>query len=597
MAIGLGNLGNIIEDFTNTLNQILGRTSNPAENEKGGSTDKLFDVKVGGSVLLEREKWLGNSKGKKVRYGFATLRLNDVRTFSGPGQTFFNPRTEEDAGPYFLDIPPQAITQKEIFANNITATRKGIIVETEGVVFKDIIIQGTTGVFPGQRGSATNPTPNFKDFTKPPQPARGVDPSSGKSKAPNVQTLSGYEEFLRLRQYFLKYAADKVRLDGDLFLIFINEKDNQTLIVEPLEFTMERSSRSPMTYNYKIILKAIGNLNAVFEGPGATAKERGGIIGFLEDVGNVAANVQATIQTGRAVVNASARLVQQISEAADQTFNGTLRQIEFATGDIADGLATVFSLPEILLRNATDTVLDIKENINEIGTTIYDAFGTSTDGFKVSTAGTTVSTTSKLEASSSEGRASQSADFVNQRAIADRIENDSRVSIPRSFIENAKEEVTEIANNLTDFVGLGDSSFDEIKGRVVTNPPDPLKVPNDDEILLLGSLQEITNGLNLTLSSNNMFASDAEDEFEASAAIFENEDIPEDRQIKITRPEFVKEITIMRGDTLERIAQREYNDPLRWLDLVVLNKLKPPYIDEAGGDGVRKPGETILVGE
>ena len=49
----------------------------------------------------------------------------------------------------------KSIQQKEIFANNITATRKGVIVESEGVVFKDIIIKGTTGVFPHQRGSAT----------------------------------------------------------------------------------------------------------------------------------------------------------------------------------------------------------------------------------------------------------------------------------------------------------------------------------------------------------------------------------------------------------------------------------------------------------
>lgn len=575
MATGIGQFGNIVDDFSNSLNSLLGNSTGQVAAFKGSDSD-LFNTKVGGTIKLERNKWIGNAgtNKKKVKYGFATLTLDQVK-----GGGF-----EEI---YYLDIAPQSIQQKEVFANNIQATRKGVIVETEGVVFRDITIQGTTGIFPAKRGDANSPLPN-KDFTAPPSAAAGLD-VNGRSTYPSVDTISGYEEFLRLRQFFLAYAQRKVETDGNLFLVFINEKDNQTLIVEPMDFTMDRNSKSPMTYNYKISLKGIGDLNALFSRANSDAAKRGGFLGFLEDVSNVSANIQASIQTGRAVFNQSIRLLTRLSQAVDQVINGPLRQIQFATQDINEGLSTVLSLPEILVRNATDINLNTRENLDQIGNTVNSALGIR--GGQTANTGAGVS---RLESASE--RATASATFAQQREISKAIANDNRVPLPRSFVEDTKNQLTNLNDNLADFVGMGDPAYDAVKGRVKTVQADPLKVVSDEEFLLMGQLMSVQSSLETSLATNIIFQSDADLSFQEATAQFRVDTLPEDQQIRINKPKSVKEIIVQRGDTLERIAQREYGSALRWVDLVVLNNLKPPYISETGGDGIAAFGGKILVG-
>ncbi len=575
MAFGIGNLGNIIEDFTGSLNAILGKKPGNVAAFKG-SEGELFNPKVGGTIKLDRTKWIGNagSNKNKVKYGFATLTLDQVK-----GGGF-----EEI---YYLDIAPQSIQQKEVFATNIQATRKGVIVESEGVVFRDITIQGTTGVFPGKRGDANNPRPNV-DFTAPPQEPAGVGPD-GMSQAANVSTISGYEEFIRLRQFFLAYAQRKVATDGNLFLVFINEKDNQSVIVEPLDFTMDRNSKSPMTYNYRIVLKGIGDLNALFGRADGDAAKRTGFLGFLEDVGNVSANIQATIQTGRAVFNQSIRLLTRISQAVDQTINGPLRQIQFATEDINEGLSTALSLPEILIRNTTSSILATRENINSIGNTVNSALGLR-GGFTTATG----AGQSRIESSSE--RASAASSFAQQRDTVDKITNDNRVPLPRSFIADSRASVNSLNDNLADFLGMGDPAYNAVKGRVQTLQPDPLKVVSDEEFIVMGNLMAVKSALDTALATNIMFEPDAEIAFQQATAQFQIDGLSEDQQIRIDKPRAVREYIIMRGDTLERIAQRELGDALRWIDIVVLNNLKPPYISDVRADGIRQYGDKILLG-
>lgn len=571
MAINIGQFGNIVEDFEKSLNQIFGGATNPGRN-KGGRD--LFNPAYGGSVVLDESKWLGNTRGPKVRYGFMVLDLSEIKSASGTKATPISSFSRE---PYYLDIPPQSIKQKEVFATNITATRKGIIVESEGVVFKDIVIQGTTGVFPGPRGGSNAPTSNlFSDPFRAPTSPAGVDPNTGRSRATGITTISGYEEFMRLRQYFLKYASEKVRRDGNLFLVFINEKDDQALIVEPLEFEMERNSKSPLTYQYRIVLKAIGNLNTIFEGTGSAGRASG-FLGVLEDVGNLSANVSASITQSRAVIAQSTRLLTRLSQSFEQTFVNPLRQVQFAMRDLSDGISTVLSLPEVIARNATSSTLDIAESTRQIGGSMNE--------FSVSTA------------TDQETRLAQTATFQQQQAIKDRLLTDNKVPTPRSALERVVAASRSLSDDLADFTNLGDPLYDTIKGRVATQTSSVIKTVSDDEFMLLGTLQELAAQLTLALASNGMFAADAEVAFERAQEQFESEDVPDNFKITIPKPNFVREVVIARNDILERIAQREYGDANRWVDLVVLNNLKPPYIDAAGGEGVLKPGDKILVGD
>lgn len=56
--------------------------------------------------------------------------------------------------------------------------------------------------------------------------------------------------------------------------------------------------------------------------------------------------------------------------------------------------------------------------------------------------------------------------------------------------------------------------------------------------------------------------------------------------------------TVLRGDTLQRIAYRALGDAARWYELADINQLSPPYIASEPGSAsarVLAPGATILV--
>lgn len=59
----------------------------------------------------------------------------------------------------------------------------------------------------------------------------------------------------------------------------------------------------------------------------------------------------------------------------------------------------------------------------------------------------------------------------------------------------------------------------------------------------------------------------------------------------------VRYVVVQYGDSLQRIALRELGDASRWLDLIVLNGLSPPYIvpPELATDRLVSPGDRIMV--
>ena len=59
----------------------------------------------------------------------------------------------------------------------------------------------------------------------------------------------------------------------------------------------------------------------------------------------------------------------------------------------------------------------------------------------------------------------------------------------------------------------------------------------------------------------------------------------------------VRYVDVHYGDSLQRIALRELGDASRWLELIILNDLRPPYVVDPSqkGDRLVSPGDKIMV--
>jgi hypothetical protein len=590
----LGPFNNIVEDFKKSLNNIFGLGTS-------GGSGKLSMasqiIRPEGDLTADTSdfdpnRWTGNTtrKGdKRLRYGFKMIDLKDFGTNLGLGS-----KSQTTTSTYYLDIPPQAISQKEIFATNITATRRGLVVESEGVVFKDIVIAGTTGVYPGPRDGFGGQQANFSDFTAPPKRAGGVQ-ENGTSKGSTV--ISGYAEFMALRAFFLKYSQSKIQKNGDKFLVFINEKDQQALVVEPLEFTMERNSKNPMQYQYRIVLKCITTLDAVFSSDLNGAADPGNII---NNIVNVSRNAAAAINQFRAAVGATNRLVQSVSQEIDKTLVQPLRLLATALNDVADARANVLAVPTVLRRNINEAVLGIQENrfTKPAKDLAKDLLASGAIVASAVAVGATANNSSAVGKISTRGStdAGTSNDLLNQ-AKADNyvsstinsLETSSLDPLPKSFVLSLRDQAQALADDCADAVNLGNTDYDKIQNRTQTIISNPLRQATANEYLLLGMSLRVVAALNQVLATNNLFLIDTEQTFEDDQAALKN-------IVDLQAPTTVRESTIMQGDTLERISLREYGTVTRWVELAVLNNLKYPYIDDTKADGVKAYGDKILIG-
>lgn len=590
----LGPFNNIVEDFKKSLNSIFGLGTSQGGSKLSVAT-RLINPEgdlTADTAAFDPTLWTGNTnrKGdKRLRYGFKMIDLKDFGSNLGLGS-----KSQTTTQTYYLDIPPQAISQKEIFATNITATRRGVNIESEGVVFKDIVISGTTGVFPGARDGYGGAQANFSDFTAAPKKGTGVQ-ENGTSKA--ATTISGYAEFMALRAFFLKYSQTKIQNRGNIFLLFINEKDQQALVVEPLEFTMDRNSKNPMQYQYRIVLKGITTLDAAFSSDTNGAKDPGSII---NDIVNVSRNTVAAIQQFRAAVGATNRLVQSVSQEIDKTFIQPLRLLGTALNDVADARANILAVPTVLSRNLNEAVLTIQENrftksqkdiaksllatgvIATVPVVLVATANNSSSSGKISTRGSTdpLTSTKLLNQAKADNFVSGS---VNS------LETSSMTPLPKSFVQDLREQAQALADDCADAVNLGDPAYDIIQNRTPTIVPNPLREATSSEYLLLGATLRVIAALNQVLATNNLFLIDTEQTFEDDQAALKN-------IVELEAPTSVRESTIMQNDTLERISLREYGTVTRWVELAVLNNLKYPYIAETRADGVRAYGDKILIG-
>ena len=376
-----------------------------------------------------------------------------------------------------LQINPQELTQDEIFAVEVTPTLRGILVEHHGSTLKDITISGTTGISPNRKEAGTN-----------------------RDGSPIFATgHSGYKEFHDLRSYFRLYVEEK-RLDstGNIRLVFRNYKDNEFLYVEPTKFTMKRSARKPMMYDYVITLKAVG------------IADRFAGVSDWKTLFDLANNLDSALE---------------YIDQAVRTINGAFGIINRFQRDIN----SILLAP---LNAVTQAVRAIQGGVNQTLTQLG----------------------------------------VTKRAINDLKNIASRIQL-----------------NFSDAVGRDTSAYNAASGRTQTIVGNPNRQTTYDELSIINALSDVQKGLLL-------IAALGDDIFEQN--VFEiNSEVTSvyGDLISLVEPSSVASIDILATDDIQTIAAREFGDPDKFRDIVLLNNLKPPYISATPEPGLLSPGSKILV--
>jgi len=131
-----------------------------------------------------------------------------------------------------FNINPQRETVSEPNASTTVFTQGGgKVIQGEGMISKDITIQGTCGLYPNER----------------------------RTRLPDSGIGSGLEGFKFLQNVFRRYCF--LRRFGDLTnglqLIYVNRRRQESWVVEPKAFTSEDATEHNFYFNYTIVLETL----------------------------------------------------------------------------------------------------------------------------------------------------------------------------------------------------------------------------------------------------------------------------------------------------------------------------------------------------
>lgn len=466
-----------------------------------------------------------------------------------------NSKNEDVAGFKSIPLPiaPSDITQDEMPSIKVKATQNGSVTNHGGIRFRDLVIKGTTGVFPN----------------------KGFGGATTGGRAPlrptSLEYRSGYESFQILRNYFRAYYHFKksgTPTAKDARLIFRNFKDGEDLVVELLKFSMVRSSTKPFMYDYALNFRVVGP---------AAELSAGDSLDIFQQIDKALNTGLEAIETARSTFLAATDILKQIESTYEQALMEPLRKAALAIKAFR-GLST--SLAD-LGPNLSATTLSAGDMLAVL--TQGGSPGERGDSQKTSRAAIKALGPKQLEIDYSQ--LPRSAQLALQKELV------AASNIPREVFEEAIVEITRIRDNAADKFNLGDDTYNEQSDRISTVEVDSDKTPTDSEFLLLAGFSQAIQGLTAILSSRELFP------ISFNAII---EDINEEFNdaLGLQVPEAVKELILPASMDLERLALQELGDSRRWIEIAELNRLKPPYIIQDISDtteNVVHPGERILI--
>ena len=480
-------------------------------------------------------------------------------------------------GEFKLQLNPQSLVQTENFSVNVTPTQNGIISEHNGIVLRDLIISGTTGLYPRKGSELRKPSKNN---------------SNSGILTGDLMSKTGYQEFQELRNYFRAYSEYKKQV-GDLnraaIMIFINRKDNEQLIIEPLSFTMERQAPKSFLYDYKIICKVIDTYV-----PGKAV----GFEGILEQLDSGIDKVVDTISEARSILSNGIDILTSLEREVANTILDPLREVSLFVKTVQNVGRTIADMNYRFVSNFSSD-----EAFQQLSR-LYDDINTNT----ISISGwDSIIARKKLKELISDiflakgiflsltynELSSMNLDDVplSDAKIRDIEDEEARViAQPRSFYENLLVEVQRVRDNAIEQFGLGDSRYNEYADRISTVADDYSKVPTSQEIQLLEGFNLAEKAiLTILTNSRSLIQGNTEEKMNSPESYFNNE-------INIDVPSSVTEVVIPPNTTVEDLSYQYLRDYSRWIDIVQLNNLIPPYIDDISTNPrIKKPGDKLLI--
>lgn len=576
----------------------------PALNIKSKNWDKLYPYRllviniktnqpVGGSVQVQTSESAG------IDYVLSQVPMGGSWTYNFP-------------------ITPQSISITDQYAINTVATMRGVIEEHNGVKFKNIAMSGTTGIWPLKPTIAGLPkTPSivgslfgnglesFSRVAK--QAGKLAKAATGEGNATAAQkpeataaslTSTGYYQALLLGQFLERYAVAKKDPNNKHWRLVLDiQKENQAFVVTPVGFSLQKSQQSPMEYMWSLQLKAWKRIE-VGSVPPAKNKPVSLSPNLLQKINN-------TIRETRRTLSESVNLVKAVRADFAAPFN-SLRQAALAVKDLGGFVYTAADLPNNINKDINNSIKqtskilstsfirdksgrsmsnDTKKAINDIVQTDKNNEGLPSD-YVQGSLGDRAADQQELGASSTIFTEPESNfeffDAINlsnlnvtpqqKQAIDDELLVGSLTTI--DDLKKIKSDLLGLALDISNNFGAGSDVYSQIYNRPI--PKERITPMSLEEYDIVNSVYESIQAIDMLTATKQFDDVKNESPLEYVGGLANEAGVEfQDSTSKYLVP-------VPFGLTIEEISARYLQNPDRWIEIVTLNNLRSPYIDEDG---------------
>jgi hypothetical protein len=540
-----------------------------------------------------------------------------------------------------LPITPQQLKVTDQFAINTSATMRGIVEEHNGLKFKTITASGTTGIWPRKPtagGRISNPTALGSIAGGTLEAAQGLIGNINKVATmfagdhPNRATKNtrpenneagifstGYYQALYLGQFFERYAeAKKNPKNKGWRLVFDMPKQNQSFIVTPMAFELNQSERKPNEMIFSMQLKAWKRIDLQQD-----VKSTQDTLPALD--ANLFQRIVGVISSTRRILGSATNLIKAVRSDFQKSFN-ILRQTSLAVKDTAGLTFSVVDLPRQIID-------DFNSAINSAWITSSKAYQRGADRHTSASGDSLVlrNPLSGKETSSAQKAGSVISSVLDKQKVNEGLSNDEIASGAlgkeaaarletdsiNNIFENPEEnfdlfnnllvdnlvlspeqqraienellsirlltvndfrsfraELASLAYDIADSFGAGDATYASVYGLPTPKTrPIPMTLEENE---ILQALYEVIQAFDLLTSTKAYDDLTIQDPMDFVGGLANESGIDfEDFTSKILAP-------VPFGLTIEEIAARYMGDSSKWLEIVTLNRLRSPYIDEVG---------------
>lgn len=565
--------------------------------------------------------------GNRVVGGDAPQEINIEPL--GNGTLAFIPM--DSSWEFRLPITPQQLSIRDRFSINTSATLRGILEEHSGIRFKDIAIKGTFGVWPGRPSIVPQPgTPNVLQsiFGNTIQAAQNVatqftsvlnNISTGSNAAkpinyrpdntnPSEQLNAsdpeaegfgtGYYQTIMLQQFLEQYVeAKRDPTNAGWRLVFDIVKQNQSYIVTPMGFDWEESVTHPLEIDYTLQLKAWRRINLNQE-PGLNALSVTPLSpGILQNILN---SITAAQNTAASAVN----LIGAVRSDVDNILN-IIRQTGILVKQLAGVALAASDLPAQIVGDAKSTISNFLATINPnnlFGSASTDPVtlqklsqikqlnqtneGLSSSSVANGQLGNAASVSSTLNPSNNVFSSplqypmllsqapvnSLSLNNAQQNALQTELNTVNDFTV--QDLKNMRNTILTLCTQLSNSFGAGNAYY-----STLFNQPAPLTRTQPmtlDEFDILQTFYTMVESYDLLTATNQLDNNQILNNMQYVSALAATSNIA------FSIPNSKIQVPVPFGLNVEQISQRYLGDSQRWLEIVTMNELREPYIDENG---------------